>query len=77
MIYITRKEEMRMVQKAEKPKKRGRYHDIEIVFKNKLSPESWRKFRESVISANMQEHVPAHFQQPLLDKFVDVGLMAP
>lgn len=66
-----------MAQKPDKPKKDGRLYDVEITFKNKPSPESWRKFKESIISANLQEHVPAHLQKPLLDKFVDAGLMAP
>jgi len=67
-----------MTPKPNKPKKKnGRSYDVEIVFKNTPSLEDWRAFRESVISANMQEHIPEHLQQPLLDKFVEAGLMAP
>jgi len=66
-----------MVLNHEKKKKKSHSCDIKIVFNNRLSPESWRQFRESVISANVREHVPVHLQKPFLDKFVEAGLMAP
>ena len=62
---------------ASRQKKSSNKYEIEIVFNNKPAPEAWRDFEENVIGANMREHIPAHLQRPLLDKFIESGLMAP
>ena len=62
--------------KPNKPKKKLRTDDIEIIFVNKPSANIWTKYRESVISANIEEHIPAHLQKLLLSEFVEAGLMA-
>ena len=65
-----------MAIKQIKPNKRSQQCDIDIIFLNKPSPKTWMGYRESVISANLQAHVPTYLQKPLLDKFVEAGLMS-
>lgn len=64
--------------KEPKRKKRNEVpYEVKIVFENKPSPEIYRQYIEGVISANIQEHVPTHRQEQLLNEFVKAGLMAP
>lgn len=58
-------------------RKEKKEQEFKIVFENDIDPELFREFREGIISANIQEYVPAHQQEELLNKFVEAGLMTP
>lgn len=66
-----------MAKKTEGKRKIGNIYENAVVFENKLEPAVYRRYLEQVISANLQEHVPAHQQESLLKEFVKAGLMAP
>ena len=65
-----------MSKEVKKPRKSNKAK-IEIIFKNNLEPSLWRKLQEDTISMNLRDHIPAHLQRPLVDKFVEAGLMRP